>query len=265
MLMKFLTTSLFLFASVISSGQKVPVFRGINFDSSYSLVALASSFSNPGEDVQEFSFVVNELADLNEIQQNWVAKSVRSSISVEAYSINLFLVKNGYLVNSQWMIYPDQEIINFGNRWYNFDMKKFLKVQKTHALHYHSQTFEFDNIMQFALFRDSLQRTSNFLFMFEPTRKNFEGCFHLFCAKSSNGDDVAFVMHDINKELQSRFPNDKFKLSVPVNDPFNLDNKDRVKLTIECSKSFYEQYRTSGRQTDTWTPYKIDSKVIFKN
>lgn len=251
--------------AIAANSQPVAVFKDFTFDSTYSLVALSTAFSDPARDPQEFSFYVNNLNDLTEMQRQWVLTTKRPRVSIEHSSIDLYLLKGGYLVSSRWMIYPEQGIMHYGDSWYDFDMKKFRKVQQKHALHYHSQRFAFDSLVDFAFFRDSLQGTPNFLFLFEPGATKFKGSFNVILPGSGDSNGNLFAMSDLNKELKAKFPSETFEVSMVINDSFNLANKNKLRLKVECAKTFYEKFRGEGKETEDWMPYKLETRVIFKD
>src|SRR5436309_1566518 len=145
--MKSLILISFLFQAIVSLGQKVSVFDTLEFDSSYSLAALSSSFSNINTDSKEYCFYVDNLAELNKVKKDWTVKNVIPIISLEEYSISIFLLQNKTIVSSDLLIYPKQGIIHYKNTWYDFDMKKFEKVQSENPLQYHSQSFSFINYL----------------------------------------------------------------------------------------------------------------------
>ncbi len=262
--MRYLILFCFLLKGLLSFEQKTSVLSSYEFDSTYSIVALSSSFNDINNDSKKFCFYVNKLSDLNEMKQDWIIKNVRPTISLEQYSISIFVLRNKNIVSSELLIYPEQGIIHYGNSWYDFDFKKFKNVQTKNPLNYHSQSFSFINYLDYSFFKDSIQNNPNFLFLFEPTAKKFEGYFNLISSRSSDPDSPLFVLHDINEELKAEFPSEKFEVENVVNDKFNIGNKEEVKTKIKCSKALYDKYENKSRKKEDWIPSTFDTKVIFK-
>ncbi|MGH2647700.1 MAG: hypothetical protein ACRDE8_09040 [Ginsengibacter sp.] len=254
----------FVVGSFNSEAQKFSVFENINFDSTYSVIALSSSFRDYNKDSKAYSFLVNDVEDLNKIKKEWTVKTIKPTISIEEYSISINIVKDKQLVNSQLLIYPNQGIIKARNNWYYFDMKKFNEILASHPLNYHSQTFKFDTDLDFAFFYDSIQNTPSYLFLFEPYFE-FEGYFNIIAPRTADPDSPVFVLSEINKELEKLSPTTKFRAQQVLNDKFNLEHTDKVKIKVECSKKLYGTYNNKNNIKEDWIPSTFDTKVIFKD
>ena len=261
--MKISTLIVFLSLASFALGQKRAVFENIAFDSTYSLVAFSQSFSHPGAQGSDNCFYVKDPEALNQIKKDWIVRGGPSRISLEPSSINVFVMRNKYLVNSAVLIYPAQGIVHVGNRWYDFDMAKFRKVQKAYPVHLHSRVFSFDSVVHYAFFRDSVRQLPNFLFMFEPSRNEYEGHFNITASRSQ--DSPIFIAHDLKKEIEGAFPQEHVRVSEVMNDPFNLENKDKVHIQVECSKALYEQYGSKLGEKGPWVPATIDTRVFFRD
>jgi hypothetical protein len=251
--------------SLLSSGQRVSVFDKISFDSSYTVIALSSSFHDINTDSKAFCFLVNKMEDLNEIKKDWTVKNIRPRISLEENIINIFILKDKELINSELLIYPKQGIIHMGDYWFDFDMAKFNKIQVSHPLNYHSQTFHFEAYLDYVNFKDSIEEIPTFLFMFEPTKKEFEGHFNIIAPRTSDNDSPIFVLSDITKELEKLSPSKNFRTQQVMNDKFNLENTKKVKIQVEGSKALYDAYKSKYKEKDEWIPSTLDAKVIFKD
>ncbi|MEO8416331.1 MAG: hypothetical protein ABI472_21900 [Ginsengibacter sp.] len=254
----------FVFNAIFSRAQKFSVFEDINFDSTYSVIALSSSFSDHNKDSKTYSFLIGNVEDLNKIKREWTVNIVQPTISIEEYSISIYIVKDKQLVNSRLLIYPGQGIIKARNNWYHFDMKKFNEIQTRYPLHSHSQTFKFDTDLDFALFYDSIHNTPSYLFLFEPYFE-FEGHFDIIASRTSDPDSPISVLSAINKELEKLAPQEKMQAQHVLNDKFNLEHTDKVKIKVESSKKLYDAYHNKVNIKEKWIPSTFDTKVIFKD
>lgn len=263
--MKQLLFIFFNVSSLFSTGQKFSVFENVNFDSSYTVIALSSSFYDMNSDSKEFAFLVNNIHDLNRIKKEWTVKTIRPQLSIEDKSISIYILKDKQLVSSNLLIYPKQGIIKSRANWFDFDMAKFNKIQVSHPLNYHSKTFKFDVYFNYMLFKDSIQTTPSYLFHFEPKRNEFEGHFNIIVPIDYEKDSPIIILSDINKELGNQMPSQNFKAQYIMNDKFNLENKKKVKFKVECSKAFYETINNTFNEKDEWIPSTFNTKVFFKN
>lgn len=265
--MKLSIAFLALLSSIISFCQKSSVFKNVDFDSTFSIVGMPISFlETKKEDVNnDFCFYFNKVDDLNELKKDWIVKNVRPNISLEEYTITLYVIKGKLIYDNQLIIFPKQGIIHYANRWYDFDMKKFSQTIKDHALKYHSQYFAFDTWLNYFRFRDSVMQTPNYLFIIEPSKNKFEGYFDIISSRTLDPNSPIFVLHDINEELKAKFDSDEFHASEMTDDSFNIANKTKVKIRVECSKAVYEKYKAKFREKGEWTTYPIDARVFFKD
>ena len=258
--------TLFLFNALSSSAQYTPVYKDLNFDSSYNIIALASSFHDHEKDSKIYNFLIDNVEDMNNIKKEWTIKRThpKNKISIEENSIVVYVTKDRQLVDSRLLIYPNQGIVHFGAYWYDFDMKAFLKVQAAHPLIFHSQIFKLNSILEFAFFKDSIQNVPSFLFLTDPPI-TFEGQFTIVAPRSLDPDSPMFVLSDINKELNAIAPSQKFDAKYSMNDKFNLENTEKVKITVQCSKALYDSYKSGFKEKGEWIPSTIDTKVVFKD
>ena len=262
--MKMMFVTLLLWMSYSLHAQKKSVFKNINFDSSYRILALSSSFTHPEEVSNENCFLVDSLPDMQTMKNEWIVKNAVATLHLEANSIDLYITKNKELISSNFIIYPRQSIINIENSWYDFDIKKFTQIQKTHPLQYHSQSFQFDTYLAYAFFRDSVRNRSDFLFLFEPTLP-FEGSFYITISRTADKDSPIFVLDDLNKELEKISSAKAFTAIHPINDDFNLHHTDKVRILVQGSKALYNAYQNKHTLKGEWIPATFDTKVIFKD
>lgn len=255
---------IFLLNSLLSSAQKRAVYEDINFDSSYNIIALGSSFHDYDKDSKIYNFWVNNVDDMNNIKKEWVVKTVRPKIAIEEYTIVIYISKDKQLVDSRLLIYPKQGIMHFANTWYDFDIKKFFKVQAAHPLNFHSQSFKLNSILEFAFFKDSIQNIPSFLFLTDPPT-TFEGQFTIIAPRTTDPDSWNFALSDINKELIALAPLKKYETHYAMNDKFNLGNTEKVKIRVDCSKALYDAYKSMINEKEEWIPSTVDTKVVFKD
>ena len=146
-------------------------------------------------------------------------------INLEQYIITIFVLHDKTIVSSDILIYPQQGILHYEGSWYDFDMKKFKKIQTENPLRYHSQSFSFVDFLDYTFFRDSIQNLPNVLFLFEPRPKKFEGYFYVTAPRSSDSNSPIFAGSNVTVELKDQFPGEKFEVDNIINDSFNINNK----------------------------------------
>ena len=242
--------------------QQVHVFEGIPLDSSYSIVAYTIPFTQGQGDSLQYSFYVHDPVELKRMKAQWVVHRIVPRFSLEGSSVNLFVIKDKQLVNTQIMIYPRQGIIRTHGTWYDFDMKKFREVQSACPLSFHSGNFQFSNDLDFELFQDSIREVPSFLFLLGPD-VHYEGYFDLICSRSPDPDSPILILSDINRELGALTSPENFSAEHLLNDPFNLSHRDLVKIRVHCARSLYTRYQVKGRIKGPWVPATFDAKVIF--
>jgi len=244
--------------------QRFSVFETYNFDSTYYIVAMGSSFKDPGKDSKAYNFFVDNVAEMKRMKEEWTVKTMVPHIFYDQDMIDLFIMKDSQLVNTQIMIYPKQGVIRARNNWYDFDMKKFEDIEKRYPLNYHSKTFQFASDLDFALFYDSIENTPSYIFLFEP-HFLFEGHFDIIAPRSPDPASPIFVLSDINKELEALTPAKNFRAQGILNDPFNEEHTDKTKIMVESSKKLYDRYKNRFNIKGAWIPSIFESKVFFRD
>ncbi len=244
--------------------QQSEPFKGIDFDSSFCILGVAENHGGLEESMQKFTFIIDNPDDMIKLKKEWIFKNQVSKISIEPKPINIFIIRDKRLFNPGSLIYPIQGIIKSGNNWYEFDTSKLIQLHQDHPLKYHTKKYRFDTYTQYAAFGNSLLHDSSLLFFFQPNL-TYEGKFTIIAHRTSDPASPAFALRDINKELELLAPSNTFQASYITNDSFNIATIDRVKITVECSKTLYDKYKSRRNKKGEWIPSVIEIKAYWRD
>jgi hypothetical protein len=244
--------------------QKSEYFKDVTFDSSYSVLGICQGYGKPGDSLERFWFIVDNIADLNKLKSDWVFKNPVPQFHGEERSVNIYIVKNKQLTNFWSVIFPKQGIILSGHHYYKFDTSQLLTLHSAHPLHYHSQRMQFDTYTHYSSYGNSIIQDPKLLFLFEPSL-SYEGQFSIITRRTNDPASPLFILRDINKELRVIDPSGKFQASQPLNDSFNIASRDRVKFVVRCSKALYDDYQTIGREKGSWEPTPIEITTFWRD
>ena len=262
--MRIILMLLFLFTGCLSCvAQKPEILKDIEFDSSYCVIGIGQGFQGKYDSLPRFWFILNNPRDMETLRKDWVLK--KGSISgFEKNSIDVFVTKDNQRVNGGALIYPLQGRINVLDNWYKFDTAKLTKLHNQHPLKYHTEVKVFDTYPHYIGYANSIVHDSLLLFFFEPTL-TYEGRFTITVKEANTSDNSIFVSKDINEELKALGPNEQFQASPILNDSFTLSHPDKVRITVECSKSLYAKYKNNSYEVGEWQPALIQTKVFWKD
>lgn len=263
--MKYLLTLIFLLLFKISSyGQKSVFFKGIEFDSSYSIIGIGQGYDNSHDSLPGFWFLIDRPEDMVRLKQNWVFKNPVPTIKMEEKTIEIYIIRDKRLINPGGLIFPLQGIIKSEYNWYPFDTAELVRLHKEHPFKYHTETRKFDTFLQYVAYANSIIHDSALLFFFEPSL-GYEGKFEIIANRSADPSSPIFVLSDINKELKALAPENSFQAGHVINDSFNIANSRKVKITVECSKALYDKYKSKWTEKGDWQPSIIKIKTFWRD
>jgi hypothetical protein len=262
--MKIISLIAALLFSCFLHAQKSVFFRNIDFDSSYAVIGIGQHLLNNDDSFPQFWFIIDNPGDLIKLQKDWIFKNEVSSIRIEQNAFDIFIIRDKRTQPGAGIIYPKQGIIKSETSWYKFDMAKLNVLHREHPLRYHTKTYTFDSYTQYAAFGNSLLNDSSLLFFFEPYLK-YEGKFTLTVNRKSKHSDTIFDLHDLNRQMASEFPKMDYNCTIVENDEFNMNNTNKVRFTIECSKALYDKYKNKYAEKGEWQPAKIEVKTFWRD
>ena len=246
------------------SGKISIFFKSITFDSTYAVIGIGPHWNDSEDNLERFCFILDKTEDLLKLKQDWVFNKKVTKIGIENNTLNIFVTKEKDLIHGFGMIQPVQGIIKSENNWYKFDTTELLKLHKEHPLKYHTQKLVFDTHLDFSKYYSGIMEQPSFMFLFEPYSK-YEGKFIVTANRTSDPDSPIFSLNDLNKELSVLVSKESFNASIVINDSFNLQNRDKVKLTVEYSKELYGMYKNKKNEKGEWQPAKIETKVFWRD
>lgn len=261
--MKTLCVSAFMLLVLCGSGQKVALFKAIDFDSSYQVIGLVQGFGKLTDSLDRFWFLIDNPVEMRQLQSKWVFKDPVSNLKTEEAVVDIFVIKQKRPIANYAMIYPKQQIINVQGRWYRFDTSWLGKLHAAHSLNYRSEKRSFETFSQYAAYGNSLLNDSNLLFFFEPSLR-FEGKFSVIARRTSDPADPVFILRDITNECRALAPEGGFSVRQPLNDSFNLSRRDSVKIEVEGSRGLYDRYHEKRRFKGAWEPTKIQTTTFWR-
>jgi hypothetical protein len=253
----------FMFSTLLCTGQKAVLFNAIEFDSSYQVIGLVQGHGKAVDSLERFWFLIDDPMEMQRLQREWVFKDPVARLQIEATGVEIFVVKEKRPIANYALIYPQQRIINVQNTWFHFDTSWLVKLHAAHPLKYRCEKKSLGTYNQYSAYGNSLLNDSNLLFFFEPSLR-FEGKFSIFARRTSDPADPIFVLRDITNECRALAPAGSFKVGHPENDSFNLSRRDSVKIIVECSKTLYDKYREKRRSKGSWEPTKIEITTFWR-
>jgi hypothetical protein len=251
------------FLSLAASSQKSAYFKDIQFDDSYSVIGLCQGHGKPGDSLERFSFIVDNLADLEKLKSEWVFSNPEAKIHAEERSVEIYIIKDKQPTAFWSLIWPLQGVVLSENRYYKFDTTLLLKLHAAHPMHYRKQQMQFETYAKYASYGNTILSDSNLLFFFEPSMR-YEGQFTIITRRTADPSDPIFKLRDINKELRMFDPSGKFQAGEPINDSFNISHPNQVKYVVNCSKALYEDYQAIGREKGPWEPTPIEITTFWR-
>ncbi len=256
--------SVFIFVQVHAFAQKDEFFKGIDFDSSYTIVGLAQGYGKSVDTFSRFCFVIDDPVEMDSLKKKWVYTRPVSNIHFEDVSFDIFVVRFSRLAAPSGIIYPKQRIINSGNgHWHPFDTAELVRLHNAHPLHFHTEIKRFDTWNEYIAFGNSIVHDSSLLFFFEPSLR-FEGMFDIITYRTSDESSPIFKLRDINEELEKLTSKSNFETGHVLNDSFNIAHRDKVKITVHCSKDLYDHYNVKGREKGPWQPAAILMTIFWR-
>ena len=100
--------------------------------------------------------------------------------------------------------------------------------------------------------------------MFEPSSK-YEGKFELTLNKGSDPESDLFALSDLNKELAASYPKNSYHSYSVLNDSFNINSRNKVKVIVECSKKIYDSYNNKWNLKGEWQPPRIEARIVLRD
>jgi hypothetical protein len=261
--MKYFLTTIFCFVLCRVAGQKVEFFTNINFDSSYCLVGTNDYLNDKNDTIGRIGFLIDKVEDLLKLKKEWIFRKKVPRLNIENNSITIYTIQAKRTVQKVALIYPKQGIISCNNGWYYFDLKKYIDLFNKHRIIYRSAFRSFSKYSDYAAYGNSILNDSTLLFFLEPDDR-FEGKFTLTGNRTNDPADPFFVLSNINQELLTMAGKDSFECGLIQNDSLNERSRDKVKITIKCSKSLYEKYKNERYKKSEWTPLSLDIKLFWK-
>ena len=258
---RFIVLGLVLQMSVF--GQKSEFFKDIDFDSSFCIIGIGQSLDKNADTLLRFNFVIDNPEDMQRLKREWVFKSPVRNISIETVSFDIFIVKDKRVFNRGGMIFPRQGIIKSGDNWYRFDTAALIKLNRDHPLKFRTRWYNFNSYTKYAAFGNSILNDSSLLFFTEPSLR-YEGKFVIIVNRSNDPDSPIWAMADINKELKELAPEHTYTVSNALTDSFNIVNKRKTKIEVNCSKSLYDKYKSKRSDIGEWQPSLIDIKTFWR-
>ncbi len=245
--------------------QKFEILKDVNIDSSYIVLCMGQGYDKTFDSLERFGFILDKPEQILELKQGLNLKRKAQNIIIDKNSIDIGIVQNKKLIRTEGVFYPMQgKFLTNGKGWYYFDTAFLVKLHLEHPLKYHSEKFSFDTYLNYSFFKDSIENVSSFLYLDEPNLK-YEGKFSLIVKKNPETSSSIFAEIDLKKELALLISANKFHTYSVMNDKFNIDNKDKVEIIIECPKYLYDKYSNKENIKGKWQPNLIEAKVYFKD
>jgi hypothetical protein len=264
-MLRALLFSILAFAQFHVFAQVDEFFKGIDFDSSYTIVGLSQSHGMPVDTFSRFCFVIDDPAVMDSLKKKWVFTEPVYSVDFADANFNIYVVRFGRIAVPTGVIYPTQGAVVSSNRhWHKFDTAELVRLHIAHPLHFREEIKRFDTWNEYVTYGNNLSRDSNLLLFFEPSML-FEGKFDIITNRTPDASSPVFVMADINKELAKLTAKSKFQADVILNDTFNMAHLDKVKIRVRCSKDLYERYDVNGRDKGPWQPIPIEITIFWRD
>ncbi len=259
---KILISILIILAGLTSNAQQGEFLNGIDFDSSYTVVCIGQNFQG-SDSLPRFWFVLDNPDDMGALRKDWKLKQAPIKF-IEFHSLNVFVIRNKQRVNGSGLIFPVQGRINVDDRWYQFDTTQLTRLHKIHPLRAHSEIRTFTTYLKYVAYANSVLNDSLLLFFNELTLP-YEGSFTITVSKTNATGSEILVDFDINKELEYLSPKGTFKASAALNDSFNISSPDKVRVTVNSTKSLYDRYNKKYRVKSPWQPNEIKMELFWRD
>ncbi len=248
-----------------SFGQKLELFKGIDFDSSYTIIGIAQGYDkNIKDSLTGFWFLLDDPKEMEQLKQEWVFKSQASVLRIEEPNIDIYVIQNKRIFNEGALIFPEQGIITKGVIWYRFDTARLSALHKEHPFKYHTEKKQFEKYNQYAAYGNSILNDSLLIFFQEPSVK-YEGRFNVIANLNPHQSSSILLLGDFNHELRKFAPETSFSAEDVMNDSFNINHSDKVKLRVNCSKSLYDAFKSKTFVKGDWEPAVIEIKTFWKD
>lgn len=259
---KLLVSILIILARLTSNAQADEFLGGIDFDSSYTVVGIGKNFQG-SDSLPRFWFVLDNPDDMNALRKDWKLKPAPIKF-LELHPLDIFVIRNKQRVDVSALIYPLQGKINVNDRWYQFDTMRLTRLHEIHPLKAHSEIRTFATYLKYVAYANSVLNDSMLLF-FNALTSPYEGSFTITAAKTNAPGSEILVDFDINKELEYLSPKGTFKASAVLNDSFNLNSPNRVRITVNSAKSLYDKYNKKYREKGPWQPTEIKMELFWRD
>jgi hypothetical protein len=247
------------------SGQKLEFFKGIDFDSSYTIIGIGQGYDSKNLDsLPGFWFLLDNPKDMEKLKQDWVFKSPVPSISIESPNIDIYIIQNKRSINAGGLIFPRQQIITSGQGWYRFDTSRLSALHSEHPFKYHTEKKHFATYNQYAAYGNSIINDSSLLFYNEASTA-YGGKFVVISERKSDVTDPMFALKDFTNELKDLAPANSFHAAKVMNDSFEIANPGKVRFTVECSKSLYDKYKSKRFIKGNWEPSPFEMKTFWRD
>ena len=260
---KTLSTLFFGLLMLASNAQSAKPFEPYAFDSSYKIIGIASRRVNTDGN-SHYNFCISHPAAMNLLKKTWKLKSPHKNLHLEDSSVSIYIVKGKQLMEVPLLIFPQQQIANYKNAWYDFDMEKLLSTAQQYPLHCHDKYFYFPNYFEYNFFEDSIQTDPNYLFLFKPSPRRFPGWFDVFMKKDSSSSPEVNALETVNKGIAKRYPADQFLATVQVKDSSSQLRAGEVRVRVECHPALQKKYIEKDARKTQWTEFLVETRVYFK-
>jgi hypothetical protein len=228
------------------------------------VIGICQGHGKPGDSLERFTFIVDNLADLEKLKKDWVFNAPVAQAHSEERSLDIYIIKDNRPTAFWSLIWPGQGVILSSNRYYRFDTTQLLKLHAEHPLHYRSQTMRFEKYTQYASYANGILSDPKLLFFFEPY-SHYEGEFTIITARTNDPSDPILKLVAVNKELRMFDPSGRFQAGQPLNDSLNIASKSQVKFVVRCSKELYDNYQAIGREKGPWVPTPIETTAFWRD
>jgi hypothetical protein len=225
------------------------------FDSTHQIIGLCH-FSDKKMTNQKFTFLINDINNLQKIQQE-VTVGKEAMPGSRNPSLNICIVKSKRIIDSYSFI-PEDEKITFVNRLdsiggtFQFNIQEMLRYANKIQLNYIAKEQKFKSKSELEKFLKMNEGNPNFL-CYDNVTSSYEGTFQILMRGSAN-----FTTPDGFKIIEDEFK----KMLVPKDDymmAYSPSFKDPSLLTytIWTSKENYDKFSMPGIPKGKWKRNEI--------
>jgi hypothetical protein len=86
--------SILFFLQARTFGQKVEFFKGIDFDSSYTIIGIVQAHEKLVDSFSRFWFVIDDPAEMDRLKKNWILNRQISNVKYGDVAFDIYIVKD---------------------------------------------------------------------------------------------------------------------------------------------------------------------------